>query len=847
MHNKNKNSNVIERFCAAGLYLVPIPPNNGKPSKAPIAKGWNRPRSLNNPDGYSAHADDFKHCNGFNFGLYHGASQTLALDLDDMDLAARIFEDTANIQLTDWLNDEARAEIKSPKANRGKLLFKLPPGINVSLKQLKKPKKDNPKEYDVIFELRAGNCQDVIYGQHPEGGEYRFIGNPAVIPPIPAVLLDMHQHWADWKPCLDSALGIETKPPKIQLRKPQQSDNLPGRRNPIDEFNQATGIASVLLANGYTQFGPDRFIRPGSESKAPGAVLLRNCADGVERIFSHGGDALNDGFAHDAWDCYRLLECSGDYTQALNWNPEITKHNQRLHMKAGTGQSKTQLALAVDNLPTPSETEEPKSKKRPTLKRPAVQVDWTENDLPEEKTQDNSLPATVETNIAPEQAQTKPLDEYASYLPSGTVLSDSDIELLLQLNASYAHTVLGGKNIIVGQRTCQVQGTVFTFEVPAEFKKKFLHRPLIGVGEKKKNQGQAWLEWPDKNYKPNGTGFYPDPQKCPDGAFNLFRGYQVKPVEGDCSIYLDHLKQVMCAGDEASYSYLVGWMAHLFQRPDIKPNVAIVLKSVEGTGKGTMAEPLLTILGPHGNKTNGAYAIASRFNGTLASRLFIFADEVDLTDKHVADRLKGIISETTVNLERKGLEIEPLPNYCRLIFASNHTRVLNAGIRERRYLVLEPSDEKAQDSAYFRNLWAWIHDSGAAKLLHYLLRVDISGFDPYKCPQTKALIAEKLANLSGVNRFFYGEILKPEPFGGKARIYAHELIDDFVAWSADEESKISKPAARNLIGRMMSRLNINVMGRSDRGGGKFYDLPSRSELVQFFAAFLDIPESELEQ
>jgi len=303
---------------------------------------------------------------------------------------------------------------------------------------------------------------------------------------------------------------------------------------------------------------------------------------------------------------------------------------------------------------------------------------------------------------------------------------------------------------------------------------------------------------------------------------------------------------VMCAGDEASYSYLVGWMAHLFQRPDIKPNVAIVLKSVEGTGKGTMAEPLLTILGPHGNKTNGAYAIASRFNGTLASRLFIFADEVDLTDKHVADRLKGIISETTVNLERKGLEIEPLPNYCRLIFASNHTRVLNAGIRERRYLVLEPSDEKAQDSAYFRNLWAWIHDGGAAKLLHYLLQVDISEFDPYKCPQTKALIAEKLANLSGVNRFFYGEIMKPEPFAGKARIYAHELIDDFVAWSADEETKISKPAARNLIGRMMSRLSIDVMGRSDRGGGKYYDLPSRSELVQFFAAFLDIPENELE-
>lgn len=798
----------IGKFCAAGLHLVPIPPHNGKPTKAPIAKGWNKPRCLNNLDGYSANADDFKSCNGFNFGLYHGASCTLALDLDDVALAGKVFEDTANIQLSDWLKDEARAEIKSPKANRGKLLFKLPTLTKcVGLRQFKHAGK-------VVFELRSGNCQDVIYGQHPEGGAYQFVGNPAAIPPIPAVLLDMLQYWPDWKLCIDSALGIQTKPPKIQPHKPQQGENLPCRRNPIEEFNQAKGVTSVLLNNGYTQLGSDRFIRPGSESKAPGVVILRNCADGVERVFSHGGDALNDSYAHDAWDCYRLLECGGDFTQALNWNPEITKHNQRLYMKAGTGQSKLQTLASA----APPETAPQKAKAVP---EPAA-------------------------SDSPEPAETKPPKEYAKNLPGGTVLDDSDIEILRSFNESYAHTVLGGKNIIVGQRTCQVQGSVFTFEVPAEFKKKFLHRPLIGVGEKKKNQGQAWLEWPNKNYKPNGTGFYPDPKKCPDGVFNLFRGYQVKPVEGDCSIYLNHLKQVMCAGDEASYTYLVGWMAHLFQRPDIKPNVAIVLKSVEGTGKGTMAEPLLMILGPHGNKTNGAYAIASRFNGTLASRLFIFADEVDLTDKHVADRLKGIISETTVNLERKGLEIEPLPNYCRLIFASNHTRVLNAGIRERRYLVLEPSDEKAQDSAYFRNLWAWIKDGGAAKLLHYLLQVDISEFDPYKCPQTKALIAEKLANLSGVNRFFYGEILKPEPFGGKARIYAHELIDDFVTWSADEETKISKPAARNLIGRMMSRLNIDVMGRSDRGGGKYYDLPSRSELVQFFAAFLDIPENELE-
>ncbi|MBD9356961.1 DUF5906 domain-containing protein [Methylomonas albis] len=436
-------------------------------------------------------------------------------------------------------------------------------------------------------------------------------------------------------------------------------------------------------------------------------------------------------------------------------------------------------------------------------------------------------------------------------LPDGTQLNPDDIAILKRMNLDYCHTLVGGKNLVIGQRYCQVQGNVLTFEAPAEFKKKFMHAPLIGMSDghgrgKRKNPGQAWMEWPGKNIKLGGTGFFPDPKKCPADALNFYRGLQVKPKAGDVKPYLDHLRYVICAGHEPSFHYLVGWMAHLFQKPDIKPSVAVVLKSVEGTGKGTMAEPLLRILGSHGNKTNGAYAIAGRFNGLVANRLMIFADEVDLTDKHVADRLKGIISETTVNLERKGLEIEPLPNYCRLIFASNHSRVLSAGIRERRYLVLEPSDGFAQDPGYFRRLWHWINHDGPAKLLNYLLIVNIAYFDPYRCPQTAALIAEKLGNLSGVNQFFYHQIAKAEPFGGRPRIRATELVDEYVAWSSEEGEKVSKAAAANLTGRMMAKLGIQVHGRSDRGGGKYYDLPERSELVQRFALLLDIPVEELD-
>jgi hypothetical protein len=301
----------IELLCNAGLYLVPIPPKRGQPTKAPVAKGWNLPISEINPWGYSNNYDDFKHLKGYNIGLYHGASNSLALDLDDMDLARQVFEDTTDLNLIAWLANDVRVEIKSPKANRGKLLFKVPVGFSASLRQLKKPKKDKPKEYDVIFELRCGNCQDVVYGQHPEGGHYQLIGNPAVIPEAPPVLLDMLLHWEAWKPCLDSALGIEQEPPKEAPRKPLEGENLKGYRNPIVEFNGRYTVREVLERNGYRPVGTDRYIRPNSSSHAPGIKILTNCRDGKASAWSCCSEGLNTGFALDACDVFRWLEHSG--------------------------------------------------------------------------------------------------------------------------------------------------------------------------------------------------------------------------------------------------------------------------------------------------------------------------------------------------------------------------------------------------------------------------------------------------------------------------------------------------------------------------------------------------------
>lgn len=294
---------LIESIKKAGLTLIEIPADiNNKPTKAPILKGWNKPYSRDNLNGYGKPLHPGLNVN---YGLLHSASNTVAFDIDDMKICHDLLLDVCGLDINELLTAFDRFEIKSPKKNRGKLIFRLPEGV--SLSTVKKLQNGN----DVIFELRGGPNQDVIIGNHPEGGEYKIIGDPDFIPLCPDALLNMALNWDDWRPVFESFFNPGVSP------KEKTASSV--KNNDINLFNDKFPIRDVLLRNGYKPRG-NRFIRPNSSSGAPGIVFYNDYADGVERIFSQGGDDLANGHAHDSFNCYKILECGGDFKKAINWN-----------------------------------------------------------------------------------------------------------------------------------------------------------------------------------------------------------------------------------------------------------------------------------------------------------------------------------------------------------------------------------------------------------------------------------------------------------------------------------------------------------------------------------------------
>jgi len=84
----------------------------------------------------------------------------------------------------------------------------------------------------------------------------------------------------------------------------------------IRRFNELNSVHDLLLEAGYT---PDRtgkkYLSPDSSSGNHGVSILTG-DDGRELVFSHHGDVLGDGRAHDAFDVLALLHFDGDKKEA---------------------------------------------------------------------------------------------------------------------------------------------------------------------------------------------------------------------------------------------------------------------------------------------------------------------------------------------------------------------------------------------------------------------------------------------------------------------------------------------------------------------------------------------------
>jgi hypothetical protein len=331
-------------------------------------------------------------------------------------------------------------------------------------------------------------------------------------------------------------------------------------------------------------------------------------------------------------------------------------------------------------------------------------------------------------------------------------------------------------------------------------------------------------------YEPHVDGYVAAVMKDGRKLFNLWRPADIEPLEGEPTIFLDHIEYLI--DDEQSREWFLDWLAWLVQQPEQKPMFAPLLIGPPRTGKSIIADVIEMILGPHNCSVPRAQDVANKFNGWLAEKQLIIIHEMK-NYKGLADNIKVYITQPTVPLERKGFEAEQVGNKAAFLDISNDDDAVPMDESEARTLAIacarlpryateapgsEPPYVFTQKSAdYYTKLWnaLFVGDPAekkpgleARRLFNYLRQRKIKLNCKLPAPATEARSEMIQASRNELDRWVHDRYTANLwPF--KGRVFSvHEIVDIIVA-------TLSIPAAlrsQRAVEKSVKRLGCQPLG-----------------------------------
>jgi hypothetical protein len=310
---------------------------------------------------------------------------------------------------------------------------------------------------------------------------------------------------------------------------------------------------------------------------------------------------------------------------------------------------------------------------------------------------------------------------------------------------------IGGKCMVTEEvPNPELEVRELTFISFGTFKARYAHRDAI-VGQRDNGQpitkdlGSVWLRRTRNRFHTLRFA----PRELDDEVYNTWEGFAVEAVEGDCSLYLNHLREVVCGGGDKYYEWLVRWMAHAVQRPWEPSEVAVVARGGQGVGKGIAFRLFGELFGRHYMQVTNPDHVAGKFNKHLMDKVVVFADEAFYAgDRRHEGVLKALVTESRIVIEPKGVDAFIAKRYFRLLLASNRRWVIPIDWDDRRFFIVNAGSEK-RPTEYYRALVGQMDHGGREALLHHLLGVDLTGFDSRSRPETAALLEQKVRSLTG--------------------------------------------------------------------------------------------------
>jgi Family of unknown function (DUF5906)/Bifunctional DNA primase/polymerase, N-terminal/Primase C terminal 2 (PriCT-2) len=431
---------------------------------------------------------------------------------------------------------------------------------------------------------------------------------------------------------------------------------------------------------------------------------------------------------------------------------------------------------------------------------------------------------------------------------------------LAEMNKTHFTVLEGGKYLVGRERMHPTLGT-FTVDWfgPTAVRSHLDSRTVTLDSGNTAALGSWWAKHPRRRQY-DAVTFDPSPTRKHVNIYNLWRGWAVEPVSGDWSLLKRLLLEVLCAGDQAAFDYVLRWSAFMVQRPEIPAEVALVFKGSKGAGKGTFARALRDLAGMHGKQVAQPEHFVGRFNEHLQDCILLFVDEGFWAgDPKAAGALKNLITEPVLTFEPKGKPIVSGPNMLHVVIASNEDWIVPASTDERRFAVFEASTvvRKNLPPGFFDDLNKQMKKGGIEALLYDLLKMELGSWHPRDAiPHTQALVDQKLqAFRRDPMAFWWHGLLETaglELKKGKTKqswedgdVDVNSTDKQFLAADLSEVARSMRrhgTFSLTAVAQFLRKVGVDVEAR-DRTGNRVWRVP---RLVEARAAFEDYVGGKLE-
>lgn len=241
----------------------------------------------------------------------------------------------------------------------------------------------------------------------------------------------------------------------------------------------------------------------------------------------------------------------------------------------------------------------------------------------------------------------------------------------------------------------------------------------------------GWLSWPLRAESTKLT-YEPGHERLVGGNYNMWPGWGVEPQKGDVKPFLQLLDHLFTGAEPGAREWFMQWLAYPLQHPGAKLLSSVAFHGIkQGTGKSLVGITMGRIYGQNYSLLD-QQNLNAPFNEWAEAKQFVLADEVTGSDKRAeADRLKGLITQPEMRVNRKFVPSYSIPDCINYFFTSNQPDAFFLDDNDRRFFVHEIQVGPLSE-AFYRMYDRWYKDdSGPAALFHHLLHnVDTSAFNP---------------------------------------------------------------------------------------------------------------------